>query len=166
MGKASFRKRLAREQREAMKSLQTSVAAQGLELEAWRPRRTGGKISEKLIDLFQDEINGDTDLQAAKGLILMAAIAWNRPSSPRSQEEMRRTLFAALPPKAQTPAQAHLEQMKQRRSRSSRRIGASSCRQMRTCRATASSISRPLLRTMRTARGARSQPIGPGERAP
>lgn len=115
MGKASFRKRLAREQREAMKSLQSSVAAQGLELEAWRPGRTGGKISEKLIDLFQDEINEDTDLQAAKGLILMAAIAWNLAVEPEVGEEMRRTLFAALPPEAQTGAQAHLEQMKQRK---------------------------------------------------
>jgi hypothetical protein len=115
MGKASFRKRLAREQREAMKSLQTSVAAQGFDLQAWRPGHTGGKITEKLLQLFEDGVNEETDLQAAKALILMAAIAWNLAVEPEVGEEMRRRLFAGLPPAARAGAQAHLEQMKQRK---------------------------------------------------
>ena len=100
-----------------MKSLQTRMAAQGHQVGARRPNRTGGKISEKLIDLFQDEVNGDTDLQAAKGLIMLAAIAWNLAVEPEVGvgEQMRRTLLGVLPPEAQTAAQAHIEQMKQRK---------------------------------------------------
>jgi hypothetical protein len=45
----------------------------------------------------------------------MTAIAWNLAVEPEVGEEMRRRLFAALPPDAQTPAQAHLEHMKQRK---------------------------------------------------
>jgi hypothetical protein len=115
MGKASLRKRLAREQREAMKSLQTNVAAQGFDLQAWRPGRTGGKISEKLLKLFEDDVNEDTDLTAAKALILMAAVAWNLAVEPEVGEEMRRRLFADLPAGAHADAQAHLEQLKQRK---------------------------------------------------
>lgn len=95
-GTARLRKRLIREQREAMKSLQTSMAEQGVHLQAWRPGRTRGKITEKLLKLFEDEVNEDTDLDEAKGMILMAAVAWNLAVEPEIGKEMRKRLFAGL----------------------------------------------------------------------
>lgn len=91
------------------------MAEQGFDLQAWRPGRTGGKITEKLLKLFEDEVNEDTDLDEAKGLILMAAVAWNLAVEPEIGKEMRKRLFAGLPAEARAAIRAHLEQMKQRK---------------------------------------------------
>jgi hypothetical protein len=116
MGKASFRKRLAREEREALKSLQASMGAQGHDLQAWRPGLgTGGKISEKLITLFEDLLHEDVALPEAKAMIRLAAVAWNLAIEPEIGEGEREQLLADLAPEAQAAAQANLEQMTQRK---------------------------------------------------
>jgi hypothetical protein len=116
MGKASTRKRLAREEREALGSLRTDLQARGYLREGeWAPSAASRKISEGLVELINPYMDDGMDIVAARVLARIGALAWNLAVEPEGGENQRDELQRQAPPNLAADLDHLLQEMRQRK---------------------------------------------------
>jgi hypothetical protein len=80
-----------------------------------QPAEVCARISGRLIDLFLDELDEDTDLHTARVWMDMARIAWNMTVEPEEGEDERQRMLNHLPFHAREDADAILGDLRARK---------------------------------------------------